>query len=255
MLFQAWTQKAHRPTRDLDLLGQGNPSPEHCEKVFREICDISVADDGLVFFPETVRVEKIKEVQEYEGVRVKFLARLENARIPLQVDIGFGDAVTPSVLRYPTLLPMPAPRIQAYPMDTVVAEKAEAIVSLGMLNSRMKDFFDIWFLARTFQFEGRALSDAVRATFGRRGTQLDSDGLASLLAELADETSKRTQWRAFLRKSSLAAPDDFAVVNGVIREFLLWPMDAADSAREAPASWLPGGPWSDNLTATTFAET
>jgi hypothetical protein len=167
MLFQAWTQKAHRPTRDLDLLGQGNPSPEHCEKVFREICDISVADDGLVFFPETVRVEKIKEEQEYEGVRVKFLARLENARIPLQVDIGFGDAVTPSVLRYPTLLPMPAPRIQAYPMDTVVAEKAEAIVSLGMLNSRMKDFFDIWFLARTFQFDGRALSDAVRATFGR----------------------------------------------------------------------------------------
>jgi hypothetical protein len=150
---------------------------------------------------------------------------------------------------------MPAPRIQAYPMDTVVAEKAEAIVSLGMLNSRMKDFFDIWFLARTFQFEGRALSDAVRATFGRRRTQLDSDSLASLLAELADETSKRTQWRAFLRKSSLAAPDDFAVVNGVIREFLLWPMDAADSAREAPASWLPGGPWSYNLTGTTFAET
>jgi len=146
MLFQAWTQKAHRPTRDLGLFGQGNPSPEHCEKVFRVVpgTDISIR---------------------------------------------------------------------------------------------------------------RALSDAVRATFGRRRTQLDSDSLASLLAELADETSKRTQWRAFLRKSSLAAPDDFAVVNGVIREFLLWPMDAADSAREAPASWLPGGPWSYNLTGTTFAET
>lgn len=255
MLFQAWTQKAHRPTRDLDLLGQGDPSPEHCEKVFREICDISVADDGLLFFSETVRVEKIKEEQEYEGVRVKFLARLENARIPLQVDIGFGDAVTPSVLHYPTLLSMPAPRIQAYPMDTVVAEKAEAIVSLGMLNSRMKDFFDIWFLAQIFQFDGRNLSEAVRATFKRRKTPLDPNSLATLLAELSDDASKRTQWRAFLRKSNLAAPDDFAVVNDAIREFLLWPMGAADSANEAPASWLPGGPWSYNLTGTTFADT
>lgn len=255
LLFQAWTQKTHRPTRDLDLLGHGNPSAEHCGKVFREICDISVADDGLVFFPETVRVEKIKEEQEYEGVRVKFLARLENARIQLQVDIGFGDAVTPRVLHYPTLLSMPAPRIQAYPMETVVAEKAEAIVSLGMLNSRMKDFFDIWFLARTFQFDGQALSAAVRATFGRRRTQLDSDSLANLLAELSDDASKRTQWRAFLRKSNLAAPDDFTLVNGAIREFLLWPMDAAGSANEAPVSWLPGGPWSYNLPRTTFAET
>ena len=200
LLFQAWTQKAHRPTRDLDLLGNGNPSAELCEKTFREISDISVADDGLVFFPETVRVEEIKEEQEYEGVRVKFLARLENARIQLQVDIGFGDAVTPSVLHYPTLLSMPAPRIQAYPMETVVAEKAEAIVSLGMLNSRMKDFYDIWFLAQMFQFDGQALSAAVRATFRRRRTQLDSDSLANLLAELSEDASKRIQWAGVSKK-------------------------------------------------------
>jgi hypothetical protein len=131
MLFQVWTRSPHRPTRDLDLLGRGDPSLEHCQEVFREICRITVEDDGLIFSAETVNVEKIKEDQDYEGVRVKFLARLDNARVPIQVDVGFGDAVTPGLLEYPTLLLMSAPRIQAYPMETVVAEKTEALVHLG----------------------------------------------------------------------------------------------------------------------------
>jgi predicted nucleotidyltransferase component of viral defense system len=208
LLFQVWTHTKHRPTRDLDLLGKGEPSPERCQAVFREVCGVPVADDGLVFLAATVSAEKIKEEQQYQGVRVKFTARLENARIPIQVDIGFGDAVTPGLLDYPTVLAMPAPRIQAYPMDAVIAEKLEAIVSLGMLNSRMKDFFDIWFLARTFPFEGTLLTNAVRETFERRRTQLDPDVLAILLAELSGDAGKRIQWRAFVRKGGITAPEE-----------------------------------------------
>ncbi len=246
MLFHVWTAAAHRPTRDLDLLGRGDPSPEHCQTVFREICALPVTtDDGLIFLPESVGVEKIKEGLEYEGVRVKFVARLENARIAIQVDVGFGDAVMPSLLQYPTVLPMPAPQIQAYPMETVIAEKTEAIVSLGMLNTRMKDFFDIWFLAQTFAFDGRTLHDAVRATFGRRNTDLSFGVLAKLLNELADDASKQMQWRAFLRKSSLIVEDDLVAVNRAIRDFLV-PL-AGGEITQGPASmvWEPGGPWQE----------
>ncbi len=240
MLFQVWTDTPHRPTRDLDLLGRGDPSLEHCQEVFREICRVPVDDDGLIFSAETVSVEKIKEDRDYEGVRVKFLALLDNARIPVQVDVGFGDAVTPGLLDYPTLLSMPTPRIQAYPVETVVAEKTEAVVHLGMLNSRMKDFYDIWFLARTFSFDLRILSAALQATFDRRKTPLVPDGLQTLLVELSGDGAKRTQWRAFLRKGSLAAPDDFSIVNDAIREFLMAP---AGYWSQLAGTWPAGGPW------------
>jgi predicted nucleotidyltransferase component of viral defense system len=220
MLFQVWSRTPHRPTRDLDLLGRGDPSIEHCQEA-----------------------EKIKEEQDYEGVRVKFLTRLDNARIPLQVDVGFGDAVNSGLLDYPTLLAMPAPRVLAYPMNAVVAEKLEAIVSLGMVNSRMKDFYDIWFLARTFPFQAEALGAALRATFDRRKTRLDPDGLTLLLAELSGDVTKRTQWRAFLRKSRLTAPDDFALVNDAIREFVLSPAGAPSAESHVSSSWPPSGPW------------
>lgn len=149
----------------------------------------------------------------------------------------------PGLLDYPTLLPMPAPRILAYPMNAVVAEKLEAIVSLGMLNSRMKDFYDIWFLAQTFPFEASALGSVLRATFQRRKTRLDPDGLKILLDDLSGDLAKRTQWRAFLGKSSLAAPDDFALVNDAIRAFVL-PLAGTPIVESlAGFSWPPGGPW------------
>jgi predicted nucleotidyltransferase component of viral defense system len=243
MLFQAWANAPHRPTRDLDLLGRGDPTLEHCEEVFRGLCRIPVEEDGLIFPAETVKAEKIKEQQDYEGVRIKFLARLENVRIPIQVDVGFGDAVTPELLDYPTLLHMPAPQIQAYPMNTVVAEKLEAIVRLGMLNSRMKDFYDIWFLARTFPFEATALSGVLRTTFDRRKTELNHDGLKILLKDLSGDPAKQTQWRAFLRRSRLTAPDDFALVNNAIQEFLMFPAASTGAESRTPLSWSPGGPW------------
>jgi hypothetical protein len=218
MLFQVWAQQPHRPTRDLDLLGRGDSSLEHCQAVFRELCHIPVEDDDLIFSAETVNAEKIKEEQDYEGARVKFIALLENARIAIQVDVGFGDAVTSDLIDHLTLLPMPTPRIQAYPMDIVVEK-----------------------LARSFPFEARSLG-ALHATFERRRTPLDPDGLKILLADLSGDASKRTQWRAILRKSSLTAPDEFTLINSAIQEFLLSPAGGTAESRIS-SSWPPGGPW------------
>ncbi len=187
LLFQVWAKTPHRPTKDLDLLGRGEPSTERCATIFLEICAGETQEDGLTFLASTITAERIKEEQQYEGVRVKFIAKLENARIAIQVDIGFGDAVTPEVIEYPTLLSGPAPRILAYPMESVIAEKVEAIAHLGMLNSRMKDFFDVWFLAKTFPFDPGKLSQAVAATFSRRGTQWDIAKLEELLATLGSD--------------------------------------------------------------------
>ena len=245
MLFQIWANIPHRPTRDLDLLGRGDPSPEHCLAVLRELCGITVSADGLDFPVEAIRAEKIKEDQEYEGVRVRLLARMGKVRIPIQVDIGFGDALVsnPGVLDYPTLLAMPAPRIQVYPMETVISEKLEAMVHLGMVNSRMKDFFDVWLLARTFSFAASALANAIHATFERRGTPLDRQGFEALIAELATDASKLIQWRAFLNKGKLAAADNFAEVVGSILVFALVPLQAAEDGARGPTTWSPGGPW------------
>jgi len=245
MLFQVWTNTPHRPTRDLDFLGHGDPSPENCIAVFRELGALAVPDDGLNFPTEAVAAESIKEEDEYEGVRVRLLARMANARIPLQVDVGFGDALAtrPGFLEYPTLLPMPAPQIQAYPMEAVIAEKLEAMVHLGIFNSRMKDFFDVWFLARTFPFEAAALADAIRATFERRATSLAAEAFDALISEVSTDASKPTQWRAFLNKGKLSAPSNFADVFGAIRQFASIPLRASSKASRDPASWSPGGPW------------
>ena len=243
MLFQIWSDTPHRSTRDLDLLGYGDPSPENAIAVFRELCGIAVPDDGLNFPIEAVAAERIKEEQEYEGVRVRLLARMANVRISVQVDIGFGDALTtrPSVVNYPTLLPMPAPQIQAYPKEAVIAEKLEAMVRLGMINSRMKDFFDVWFLARTFPFQADELVNSVHATFKRRATVMDGEAFETLLGELSGDDSKHTQWRAFLKKGKLAAPSDFSEVVRMIREFASFPISSTGG--HEPAGWSPGGPW------------
>jgi hypothetical protein len=198
------------------------------EESYSEICGIGVEPDGLVFPAGSITAEKIKEEQEYEGVRIKFTAKLENARVPIQVDIGFGDSVEPELVDYPTLLASPPPRILAYPMETVIAEKVEAMVHLGMLNSRMKDFFDVWFLGKTFPFEGDKVSRAIAATFARRGTSLDRDQIARLLADLAADANKDVQWRAFIRKSSVAAPLEFDAITDGLREFLLMQLGSSD---------------------------
>lgn len=174
MLFVLWEGDLHRTTRDLDLLGSGPSAIADVERAVREVLAAEVEDDGVAFDPGTVRGDLIREEQEYEGVRVTAEARVGNARVRLKIDVGFGDTVTPEAeeATFPTLLDAPPPVLRAYPKETVVAEKLQAMVALGILNIRMKDFYDVWHLSRHDAFDGPTLTGAVRATFERRGTPL-----------------------------------------------------------------------------------
>jgi predicted nucleotidyltransferase component of viral defense system len=246
MLFTLWTGRTHRPTRDLDLLGRGDAGPEALGEVFRDLCSLEVEPDGAEFAADTLEVEAIREDQEYQGQRVHVEGRLGNARVRLQVDVGVGDTVTPGPqhVRYPTLLEMPAPELKAYPKETVVAEKLQAMVMLGMANSRMKDFFDLSVLAREFEFEGPILCQAIEATFKRRGTEIPAEPIALTVAFTGD-AAKQTQWKAFLRRSGLDGSLDLASVVTAMREFLLRPLDALRQGRPFESQWSAGGPWSD----------
>lgn len=204
LLFELWTRERHRATRDADFLAKGDNSPERFGEIFREISSIAVENDGLRFDPKTVKAERIKEDADYEGVRVTFTAFLEKAQIPIQIDIGFGDAIRPGPVEtdYPTLLDLPSPRLLTYPREAVVSEKLEAMVKLGIANSRMKDFHDLHSLSNIFEFDGKALVDAVRATFGTRGTALPDRGIPlAFTPEFYEDENKAKQWKAFCSKN------------------------------------------------------
>ncbi len=246
MLFALWTGEMHRPTRDLDLLGFGDATAEELARVFHSLCTRAVADDGLVFDRDTVHVEPIREDQEYGGQRLTLLARLGTARVNLQVDIGFGDAITPKaeLVSYPTILEMEPPRLRAYPRETVVAEKLEAMVKLGMANSRMKDFYDVFIIARTFQFHGSVLQDAIAATFARRGTAIPGEAPLALTEEFARDASKQKQWQAFTRRSGLGEKvGELEEVVAVLATFLSEPLSELVEGREFSLLWKAGGPW------------
>jgi predicted nucleotidyltransferase component of viral defense system len=241
MLFVTWVADPFRPTRDLDLLGFGDNGAAALADTFRAICAEPVADDGVTFDSAGLEAAPIREEAEYGGVRVRTTATIAGARIPIQVDIGFGDAVTPAPVEidYPTLLDAPAPHLRAYPVETVVAEKFEALVTLGIANSRLKDFYDLWLIAQIFEFRRSTLVEAVRRTFERRETKLPAD----MPIGLSDEFTAAwgAQWRTFLgRERMAAAPDDFAAVIADLRAFLI---PLAGTA-EGDGAWPPGGPWS-----------
>jgi hypothetical protein len=224
-LFLVWSGQNYRATRDADLLGYGDSDPSSMAAVFRQLCDLAPeADDGIIFRGDSIMAEPIREEQEYDGVRVKLEALLHTAKIPVQVDIGFGDAITPSAdeVDFPTLLPdLPAPHLRAYPRYTMVAEKLEAVVRLGMANSRMKDFYDLWLVSRLFDFDGATLSRALRNTLDRRATALKGALPTALTSEFHDDRLKRTQWRAFVRRSRPDdAPAELEPVVRVIAAFL-----------------------------------
>ena len=245
MLFRAWSPRLHRPTRDLDLLGRGAPDLDRLAATFRDVAVAEVDADGVTFDAATVRAARIKEDADYEGVRVTLTGSLGSARLDLQIDIGFGDVVTPAAteIEFPTLLGPEPIRILAYPRETVVAEKVHAMVHLGIANSRMKDFFDLWFLSREFAFDGSVVSAAIRATFERRGTPIPSAPPIALTTSFSTDAGKTAQWRAFLARG-LARDLALITVVDVIAEFVLPPLVAAREARPLAARWTPGGPWS-----------
>ena len=246
LLFSVWKMPGDRPTRDVDLLGFGDASFAHLKGVFQEFCQISVEPDGLTFDPDSIRVSDIREDQEYGGQRIQLLAVLGRARISLQVDVGFGDSVSPAALEveYPTLLDFPAPLLRIYSKESVIAEKLHAMVELDMLNSRLKDFFDIWMMSRHFHFDGAGLVEAIRATFNRRRTVIPSAMPPALTMEFSENSEKIMQWQVFIQRIGLKSNDlQLPLVVANLSVFLQAPMHAAAEAVEFGATWSPGGPW------------
>ncbi len=246
MLFTLWSGEPYRATQDLDLLGSGGSAIAPAEHAFRDICRVPVVDDGLEFKADTVRGGRIREDQEYEGLRIKLTAYLGKARIPLQIDIGFGDAVVPAPeeVEYPTLLDFPKPSIRAYPRETVVAEKFQAVVALGIANTRIKDFYDLWTIARRFSFGGETLCQAIEATFARRRTPLPTEAPLALTSDLGADPVKQTQWQAFLRRGRLSADGaSLADVTAALQAFLMPPASALAEGRLFDTMWPASGPW------------
>ncbi len=207
LLFALWYDTPHRPTRDADLLGFGPDDEAHLVLTFREIAAIDLGD-GIVFSPASVKAEAIREDNTYGGTRMTLVARIGSARCALQVDVGFGDAVTPApqTVVYPVLLTdFQPPKLRAYPVYTVIAEKYQAMVMLGQVNSRMKDFFDLAVIAHRTELDCVTLAGAIRATFARRQTALPSVRPLALTEVFSQDDAKVRQWQAFLNRNRLTA--------------------------------------------------
>lgn len=217
LLFTLWYEMPHRSTRDADLLGYGANDLDDVAATFREIAAITV-DDGILFHPVSVNVEAIRKDAGYGGVRVVIAGELANARVKTQVDVGFGDVVTPAPVDalYPVLLDdLPAPRLRTYPIYTVVAEKLHAIVLLGMTNSRMKDYFDLSVLVQREAMDPVVLSQAIAATFERRRTRIPESLPLGLSDEFAHDPSRQALWQAFQKKNELTPEPFLALINRI----------------------------------------
>lgn len=245
LLFRAWGGASSRPTRDIDLLARMENTVGAVVPVFKEMCELAVEPDGMVFDPASVAGVVIKEDADYPGVRVRFLGTLQNARVAMQADLGFSDVITPGPvpLDYPVLLELPAPRLSGYTPETVVAEKFEAMVKLDLLNSRMKDFYDLWVLARRFDFDGTTLAAAVARTFENRKTAV-APRPTGLTPAFAADPGKRAQWAGFIRKARLGdAPAHLAEVTAVLATFLGPPAAAVSAGEQFRGTWRAPGPW------------
>ncbi|HEY1387567.1 MAG TPA: nucleotidyl transferase AbiEii/AbiGii toxin family protein [Ktedonobacterales bacterium] len=247
LLFSLWSDLPHRPTRDLDLLGFGSEDANRIQTIFSNLCAAPVdMTDGLTFQPETVQVTSIRGAQAYGGLRVAMWALLGQTRIRVQVDIGFGDVVTPAATYadFPSLIGLPSPHVRVYPPETVVAEKYEALVRLGMINSRVKDFYDLWTLAHERTFTGAILAAAIQATFTRRGTPLPVATPVALTEPFITDPAKLQLWHAFVSRNKLnPAGPTLAATAELLHAFLLPPTQSLLSGESFDQQWTPDGPW------------
>ena len=248
MLFVTWPQHAFRPTGDLDLLGEGDPDPAALTELFTRICQVEVPEDGIVFDPETLKVEPVREADKYQGARLVMRGLLDRAAIPVQVDIGFGDYVYPAPKRehFPSLLAgLPQANILMYPPETVVAEKFEAMIRFGEANGRIKDFHDIWVTTRTFPFDLAALVAAVGGTLRRRETAIPTAMPVGLTVAFATIAEERGLWTGFLRRTPPSLdPPAFPQLQDELRRFFGPVIVGLGQPEAARGRWNPnGGAW------------
>ena len=238
IMFRVWDASVPRPTRDIDLLGNLPADGAEVTKIIAAACRISFAEDGMVFDADSITTTTIKEDADYEGIRVTFRGLLGTARTPLQIDIGFGDIVVPQPveIEYPVVLEFPPPTLRAYTRESVIAEKFHAMVLLGSVNSRMKDFYDVWFLSQRFDFAGAILSEAIAKTFARRKTALEASPVA-FESRFSKDAQKHRQWDAFRRKGQLTAPESFEDVVTAVKKFLEPMIQALKDGQKFDATW------------------
>ena len=246
-LFSVWTDKPFRSTRDADFLSFGPNDVESVSSLFQNLCDSDVdPDDGIRFDRESVQGAQIREEEEYSGVRVLLDAYIGRAKARIQIDIGFGDAVTPEVqeVTLPAILDLPPPRLRAYPKETVVAEKLHAMAVLAETNSRMKDFYDVWVMQRSFEFDGAELAKAIKATFERRRTAIEPVSCLAFQSSFYASEEPLTRWRLYVSRGSFElVPPPFAEVGSAIERFLRSVAESIVRNEEFDLSWPAGGPW------------
>jgi len=247
LAFLAWTggEQMYRPTMDIDLLGRTSNDAENLVKIFQAIAEQEVPNDGLIFDPDSITAAPITEDAEYNGMRVRLAGRMGNARIAIQIDIGFSDSPLPKPqrLELPGLLDFPALSMSGYRPESSIAEKLQAMVVRDVLNSRMKDFADLWYLSRHFDFDGSTLAQAIAGTFERRNTPIPANPSA-FSAEFANRDDKQAQWKAFIRRSKPKdVPDEFAEVVAGVADFLRPILDHLATRQSLPNYWQAPGPW------------
>lgn len=245
LLFKVWYDQPVRSSMDADLLGEKPADIPKVEKIFHDLCRVSVEPDGLEFLPDTVHGEEILENSEYQGIRVKLTALLSNARIHLQIDIGFGDAVIPQAktINYPVLLDLPAPRVRAYTPYTVIAEKFQTLVDKSLANSRMKDYYDLWYISRYNEMDGVTLAKAIAATFKRRKTELPGSLPEGLGEGFTSDPAKQRQWASFLKKNKPRETHELTAAVEEIQSFLMPVVRALAGKEQFHMVWRPSQGW------------
>lgn len=257
LMLQMWGGSLRRATKDIDLHKKSAASVEDLIEVVRSCLNAAVEDDGLEFDAKTIVGEKIRLDAQYDGVRIRFAGLLAKARVTVQVDVGFGDVITPGAqpIVYPTLLDFHTPELLGYTPETSIAEKFEAMVTLDMANTRMKDFLDIWLLAMARPFSGAVLAQAISATFHRRRISLPAETPIALTSEFSKSAQKQTQWSAYARKARVTGDvPTLADATGLIGDFLMPVVEAVMAGSSFSREWRPGGPWNDSFHLESHSE-